>query len=163
MESGRDGIDPLGRVSSPIQFHDDEGAVIDQDSQHLKLLAIFHYVVGGLGGLFSLIPLIHVIMGIAMLMPVAGFSDQSGNPPPPFLGWIFIGLGGLFIMIGLAFSIAVALSGRFIMQRTRYLYSFVLACVECMFVPFGTILGVFSIIVLSRPSVKEQYKTGGMA
>lgn len=65
-------------------------------------------------------------------------------------------------MIGLAFSIAVALSGRFIMQRTHYLYSFVLACVECMFVPFGTILGVFSIIVLSRPSVKEQYKTGGM-
>lgn len=135
--------------------------MIDQDSQHLKLLSIFHYIVGGLSGLFSLIPLIHVIMGLAMLMPAAGFSDQSGNPPPPFLGWLFIIVGGLCVIIGLATSTVITLSGRFITRRTHYLYSFVVACVECIFVPFGTILGIFSIIVLSRPSVKEQYQSRG--
>jgi len=30
-----------------------------------------------------------------------------------------------------------------------------MAGVECMFMPFGTVLGVFTIIVLMRPSVKE--------
>jgi hypothetical protein len=29
-----------------------------------------------------------------------------------------------------------------------------MACIECLFLPFGTILGIFTIIVLSRESVK---------
>jgi hypothetical protein len=31
----------------------------------------------------------------------------------------------------------------------------VVACIECIFVPFGTILGVFTLIVLSRESAKN--------
>lgn len=133
----------------------------DQDSQHLKLLAMFHYIVGGLGALFSLFPLMHLVMGIAMLTSTAGFSDQSGSSPPPFVGWLFIILGGFFIFVGLTMSMVIALSGRFITRRTRYPYSFVVACIECVFLPFGTILGIFTIIVLSRPSVKEQYQPSG--
>ncbi|HAR95953.1 MAG TPA: hypothetical protein DCR97_08335 [Deltaproteobacteria bacterium] len=133
--------------------------MIEEDTQHLKLLALFHYILGGLTSLFSLIPLVHVVMGMAMLMPAANLSDQSGNPPPPFMGWLFIIMGGLFIIIGLASSVVIALSGRFMARRTRYWYSFVVACIECMFIPFGTILGIFTIIVLSRPSIKEQYQS----
>ena len=132
--------------------------MIDQDSHHVRLLAMFHYIVGGLCALFSLFPLIHVVMGIAMIMPGSCLYDTSGNPPPPFVGWLFIALGGLFIILGLAMSIAIAASGRCISHRKHYLYSFVVACIECTFVPFGTILGVFTIIVLSRPSVKQQYQ-----
>jgi len=33
----------------------------------------------------------------------------------------------------------------------------VMACVECLFIPFGTILGVFTIIVLLRESVKALF------
>jgi hypothetical protein len=32
-----------------------------------------------------------------------------------------------------------------------------MAAIACMFMPFGTILGVFSIIVLVRPSVKSLF------
>jgi hypothetical protein len=32
-----------------------------------------------------------------------------------------------------------------------------MACILCLFTPLGTILGVFTIIVLSRQSVKELY------
>jgi len=38
-----------------------------------------------------------------------------------------------------------------------YWFSFVVACVECLFIPFGVVLGAFTIIVLSRRSVKELY------
>jgi hypothetical protein len=31
------------------------------------------------------------------------------------------------------------------------------ACVSCVFMPIGTILGVFTILVLSRPSVKSAF------
>jgi len=32
-----------------------------------------------------------------------------------------------------------------------------MACIECLFIPFGTILGVFTIVVLSREPVKALF------
>lgn len=61
----------------------------------------------------------------------------------------------------IAFSII--LSGRFLQQRKHYWFSFVLACIACAFMPFGTVLGVFTIIVLSRDSVKAFYGIMGPA
>ena len=37
------------------------------------------------------------------------------------------------------------------------MYCLVVAAVECIFMPFGTVLGVFTIIVLMRPGVKERF------
>jgi hypothetical protein len=34
-----------------------------------------------------------------------------------------------------------------------------MAGIECMFTPFGTVLGVFTIITLVRPSVKEVFES----
>jgi hypothetical protein len=34
---------------------------------------------------------------------------------------------------------------------------FAMAGVECIFMPFGTVLGVFTILVLNRQSVKELF------
>ncbi|NTU41816.1 MAG: hypothetical protein HGA78_01935 [Nitrospirales bacterium] len=131
----------------------------DQDSQHLKVLSVLHYVVGCLGIVASCLPLLHIAMGVTMLRSPALFARDSGPPPPPFLGWILISIGLFFILFGMAMSIGILLSGRYISRRRGYLYSFVIACIECVFFPFGTALGVFSIVVLSRPSVKELYRS----
>ena len=40
---------------------------MEQDKQQLKLLSIFHYVVGGLAALIACIPIIHLTIGIGML------------------------------------------------------------------------------------------------
>ena len=37
-----------------------------QDEEHLNLLGIFHYVLGGVTAMFSCIPFIHVGIGTAM-------------------------------------------------------------------------------------------------
>jgi len=37
------------------------------------------------------------------------------------------------------------------------MFCFVVACIECLFMPFGTVLGAFTIIVLMRPSVKNLF------
>ncbi|MFM6408142.1 MAG: hypothetical protein ACKPGT_27195, partial [Microcystis sp.] len=62
-----------------------------------------------------------------------------------------------FFILGEVFAIATIVSGRFLKRRQRYWFSFVMACILCLFTPLGTILGVFTIIVLSRQSVKELY------
>jgi hypothetical protein len=127
------------------------------DEEHLRLLSIFHYIVGGLATLFSFFPLIYAAFGAFMLYASAHPHMQQGEPPPPFLGWIFIGIGGFFLFAGEALAACIVLAGRFIARRRRYWFVFVTACVQCLFFPFGIILGVFTIIALSRASVKQLF------
>jgi hypothetical protein len=37
-----------------------------------------------------------------------------------------------------------------------------MAAVECLFMPFGTVLGIFTIVVLNRDSVKPLFATPPM-
>ena len=66
-------------------------------------------------------------------------------------------LGAVFFLAGLAMAICILMAGRSLARQRRYLFAFVIACLECFFIPFGTILGVFTIIVLSRESVKTLF------
>ena len=49
------------------------------------------------------------------------------------------------------------LSAGFLWQKRNRLFSIVIAGLDCLQIPFGTALGVFTIIVLSRESVRELY------
>jgi len=127
------------------------------DQEQLKLLSIFHYVVGGLTALFSLFPIMHVVMGVAMI--VAGDKmGGKGPPPPPFIGWMFALMGSAFIAAGMTLAGFILATGRLLAQRRRRLFCLIVAGVECMLMPFGTALGVFTIIVLSRDSVKAEFE-----
>ena len=132
---------------------------MNQDAEHLKLLSIFHYIVGGIGVLVSFFPLLYSAMGGFILYAAchrAGLPNNQ-NPPPPILGWFFIVFGALFFLVGLAMTLCILLAGGSLSRRRHFV--FVVACIECIFVPFGTILGIFTIIVLSRESVKALFPT----
>ena len=61
-------------------------------------------------------------------------------------------------MVILAFWILaflIFLGGRSLRRRDRYMFCLVVAGISCMLMPFGTALGVFTILVLLRPSVKQ--------
>jgi len=128
----------------------------NQDIEHLRLLSIFHYVMGGMLAIFSMFPIIHLSMGIAM---VAGAFDQieKGEAPPAFIGWFIILFAAFFILCGLTLATCVAMAGQRLAHKRNYMYCLVMAGIECMFTPLGTILGVFTIIVLIRPTVKELF------
>lgn len=127
-----------------------------KDEEHLRLLAVFHYVVAGLGALFACFPLIHVGLGIMMIVNPEWMSDGT-EAPPAVVGYFFAGLGSLFVLAGWAAAVCTFLSGRYLARRRKRMFSFVMAALLCMFVPFGTVLGVFTIIVLSRESVQRLY------
>jgi hypothetical protein len=82
------------------------------------------------------------------------YSKPGEELAPEFLGWIFVGLGSFLFLLGIAIAICILMAGRSLAKHTRYWFAFVVACIECLFIPFGTILGVFTIIVLSRESVR---------
>lgn len=130
---------------------------MDRDEEHLKLLSIFHYVAGGMAGLFACFPIIHLIIGIMML--TGGFEEASGDEEFPVLlfGLMFTLIPGFIILCGWALAICLIVAGRKLAKRTNYMFCLVIACIGCIFMPFGTVLGVFTIIVLMRPSVKELF------
>ncbi len=124
---------------------------MEQDEQYLRLLSIFHYVVGGLVACFACIPLIHFCIGIAML---TGTIDDA----PAFIGLMFVIMSIVAITVGWVFAVCLIIAGKNLAHRKRYMFCLVMAAISCMFMPFGTVLGVFTIIVLMRPAVKELFE-----
>jgi hypothetical protein len=133
---------------------------MNQDAEHLRLLCIFHYIVGGLAALFSFFPLLYTIVGSIFIFVARHGTPRPGEEPPPeFIGWILTVIGSFLFLFGIAIAICILIAGRSVAKHTHYWLAFVMACIECFFVPFGTILGVFTIIVLSRESVKTLFST----
>ena len=122
-----------------------------EDENNLDLLSIFHYILGGITALFSCLPIIHLSLGVAMLRGAFG----GKNPPPQVLGWIFVILGGTFVLCGWALAVAIIIVGSRLKRKRSRTYCIVVAALECMMMPFGTVLGVFTIIILMKESVKE--------
>ena len=89
------------------------------------------------------------------------FVARRGTPkpgeelPPEFLCWVLVGIGSF--LFGIAMAICILIAGRCLSHRQGYPFALVMACIECLFVPFGTILGLFTIIALSREFVKALF------
>ncbi|HCE43853.1 MAG TPA: hypothetical protein DET40_09925 [Lentisphaeria bacterium] len=126
---------------------------MSEDERNLNLLSIFHYVLGGLTALFSCFSLVHVVIGLFLII---GKIDGN-NPPPQFIGWFFFIIGGMVLLGGWAFALATIIAGMKLKRRMSWTYCLVIAALECMMMPLGTILGVFTIIVLMKDPVKQLF------
>jgi hypothetical protein len=132
---------------------------MEQDLEQIKILSIFHYVVAGLAGLFACFPIFHLAMGIAMLTGSFGPSSPSSGEPFPFalFGLMFTIIPAAMILLGWVFAICLAIAGYFLSRKQHYLYCMVMAGINCAFMPFGTVLGVFTIVVLMKPPVRALF------
>jgi hypothetical protein len=129
------------------------------DADQLRLLGIFHFVIAGFGlvGL-GFIFLHRLIMQFVMQNPQALNMPRNGPGFPPEMATIF---GVMYIILGVILVIGMAcnaISGYLILQRKCRVFSLIIAGINCIHFPFGTALGVFTFIVLMRPSVRETYE-----
>jgi uncharacterized membrane protein len=128
----------------------------NEDIKNLELLSLFHYIVGGITALFSCIPFIHVFIGLAMISGKF-FKDGRGSEPPALFGWLFVIMGAVFIVLGWSMAACMIVAGKKLKSYTNRVFCMVVAGMECMFMPFGTILGVFTLIALNKDSIKELF------
>ncbi len=126
-----------------------------QDAHNLDLLAIFHFVYAGLLGFGGLFFGLYIVFGVVMATSVAASGGSSGDAAA--VGSIFAVVG--FVALARFWTTAAFLvwSGVSLRKRRRRTLSFVMACLTCISVPLGTTLGVFTLVVLSKPSVKWLY------
>jgi peptidoglycan biosynthesis protein MviN/MurJ (putative lipid II flippase) len=129
------------------------------DAGHLKVLAICHFVGAGLALLGILFLLIHYAIMHAVFSNPKFWQGRNQTPPPAeifaMMKWFYL-IGGLWFI---ASGILNVISGFFLLARKHRIYSLVVAGINCLHIPLGTILGVFTIVVLNRDSVRELYET----
>jgi hypothetical protein len=103
--------------------------------------------------------LIHVFLGIAFILAPETVTGGSQDIPPPFFGWIFLIMGSFAFLSGWTMAVCLLFAARFIKRRTHHLFCIIVAGFSCLVFPFGTALGVFTLIVLMRPQVKAAFLT----
>lgn len=127
------------------------------DEQHLKTLSVLHFVGAGLAVLGLLFLLGHYALFQAVFSDPKIWADQKHGPRPDELfaifRWFYLVAGIWFVGSG----ILNLMSGFFIRARKRRVLSIVVAGSNCLHMPLGTVLGVFTIVVLMRDSVRELY------
>jgi len=140
--------------------HLEKQSIIDQE--HLRLLSVFHYIAGAITLVLALIFLVQffifsIIFDEVMksLLDVALIGNYDVDPEI-FSLLIYLWIVLFFVFI--AFGLVQILSGKFIKANKYRIFSIIVAIINILSFPYGTILGVMSIIVLSRNSVVELYR-----
>ena len=131
---------------------------VNRDVERLRPLAIFHYLIGALFGLVSCIPIIHVVVGVICLVSPETLPDKPSGMPPDVIGWMFIVMGIVMVLFGWSLTVCLIYAGRFLARRKCYFFCATIAALSCFIFPFGTILGIFTMITLLRPGVKQVFE-----
>src|SRR2546428_756196 len=103
------------------------------DAEHLRLLSIGHYIIGGLYIGFASIFIFHFAFLLAVALNpdiFASHGQQQHKGPPEGLLQIFAVVFGMFILAGWAIGGLTLYVGRCIKRRVRRTLTFVLACVN---------------------------------
>ena len=130
---------------------------MNKDLEHLKLISIFHYIVGGLACFCGLLWILYIVSGIILIF--ASGSMASDDRMGASIGGVVAIVVGVFLFVLFeAYGILSIIAGRKYAKHQGYWFCFVLAIFSCLNFPLGTALGVFAIVVLNRPSVKALFQ-----
>jgi hypothetical protein len=127
----------------------------EEDANHLNLLGIFHYVLGGITIAGGFCPSIHLTIGILSLTGV--MKGDSGEAMPISLSILFTVFPAMIMIAAWALGGVMLYAGSQLRQRQWLLFCQVVAGIECICIPLGTVLGVFTLIVLNRPRVQAAF------
>ncbi|MGB0776178.1 MAG: hypothetical protein ACPG32_01430 [Akkermansiaceae bacterium] len=129
-----------------------------KDSEHITILCVFHYVICGLCFAALLFLGVHYYIMQSVLSFDAASPSAGSNPPPEELLTVFMLGYGVMGLVLIVLGIINFLSARFMKRRKNRIFSLVVAGINCLNMPAGTTLGVFTIIALLRESVQLDYK-----
>lgn len=129
----------------------------NSDLQYLSLLSFFNYVLGGIHLSLTIVSLSYFFQ--AWRFASLYDSEQARYSRPFDLGDLLIGYGLVILFVGFTYSLLTLASGRCLERRKGYGFSFTIACLQCISIPLGTILGIVTINILLRDSVRMLYRS----
>ena len=141
-----------------------------EDREHLSALSIGHFILAGvalLGGVPTLLIGVSgsklmdefgsdLTMAMGQIPGQSGVDPFGGSPDAMLqdLNSLIISVVVSMVLLAVVSAIHLAVVGVQIRNRRWWTFCYLTGWGECLMFPFGTVLGIFTIIVLSRPSVK---------
>lgn len=124
------------------------------DEEHLRLLTLGYWVSAGVSALVSLIGLVYIVMGVVFGAVLSNLPVKPGQEAPPAaVGLVFAIVGALVFAVLVAIALLKARAARCLTRRRCRVFCMVIGGLSCLSMPWGTVLGVCTLIVLGRPSV----------
>ncbi|OEJ98933.1 hypothetical protein A8C32_07020 [Flavivirga aquatica] len=104
---------------------------------------------------FSLFFIFYAGMGL-FFSTIIEASDKL-NDAPFNLGIIFVIIGVIGIIICVTLGVLTLIASKYIKHRKNYTFIFVISIINCLTGILGILLGVFSLIELTKPEIKELF------
>lgn len=130
----------------------------DSDVAQLRLLSIGHYILAAITAVSGLLPVIHLTIGLTTLLGGPGLfsADSSAKGLLFSLAFTIIPLAIILVMQVSALMLVIA--GRSLRAQRRWVLCAVVAAISAaMFPPLGVLLGVATLLVLNRPTVRKGF------
>src|SRR5436190_14291136 len=146
--------------------------------ERLRLLAIGFYVKGAVGAIFVSFLIFHFVFMLGFsFMPESAWNPPpksattaeslsvaptpAARPvnqgPPVVIFRVFAALIGGIILIGWTLGGLTMYAGRCVQKRTHHTFIYVMAAVNCPFIPWGTLLGVSTFLLLQSPAAQAEF------
>ncbi len=122
------------------------------DNEHLKIMSIVHFVYSIPSFFVSMYLLLYAVM-----MPFIAMTDSTIDESENVI-FICMAVGfGLASLFSILTSIGLIVSGISIRKRKFRILSLIVSLPLFLSFPIGTLVGVLSIILFNRPSIKKLY------
>ncbi|QQR86750.1 MAG: hypothetical protein IPJ76_00560 [Flavobacteriales bacterium] len=118
---------------------------------------MLYYIYGALQLLGGLV-LFLVFGGLSMFLNSDAVADHAnGDVAPAVVGTVMGVVGGLITLFVLVVAVLNILAARNIGKRKGRTLVMVAAGLDCFSFPFGTALGIFTFVELSKDDVKQLF------
>lgn len=127
-----------------------------QANNNLRTFSILFLIKGILTLCFSLFFMIYVGLGffVTSAVEINQDNDIPFNP-----GVFIIIIGGIGLVLTVTIGILTILASNYLKAEKNYNFIFAMAVVNCLTGILGILLGVFTLIELSKPNVKELFNS----
>ena len=130
------------------------GRMVDRDLEHLRLLGLVYYILAASAGIGTLVTAIWFAFAGTTFPQVSMNSAVGGLFARPLMGAILGSAGVLALAAGLGWALLAYFAGRNLGAHRARVFCMVIAALTCLSFPWGTALGVCTLIVLNRRPVK---------
>jgi hypothetical protein len=151
---------------SEISMNETESRQSVIDDEHLRLLSLGYLFSGIMTALFSLMGLLYAGMGLLMSRFFAAAAQNATHAeriPPESMGTIVGIFGVLFFLVAISLALAKFWAARCIKRRQSRFFCLIVAGMACFGIPYGTVLGICTFLVLGRQSVIRRFEAGSTA
>ena len=132
------------------------------DEEHLKLLSIGYMVSAGMSAFCSIFGVLYGFMGVMMgtVFNAKGETTvRAGQAPPAFIGRVFAIIEFAIFLLLITLAVLKLLTALRIKHRRSRIFCMVVAGISCFGIPYSTLLGIFTFIVLGRDSVRRLFES----